>query len=224
VLATLTFEVVGYGSTPIHFDLDTGLLDYQAKWIMRGTINPDALKDGFFANVRDPEPETSSIHDVAVVSLKALPTSGYPGLPIEIDATIENQGDFQETFNVLVYAVRLGDGLYITIANEKTFLGVGASETLFFIWDTTDVPPGSYWVIAEAVLSEDSEPTDNIRLALVGGIYPRDTPKETNIFDMLASFGIMVLVVGLGTVPIIFFELLMSPKLRWPWRRSKLRT
>ena len=55
----------------------------------------------------------------------------------------------------------------------------------------------------------------------VGGIYPRNTPKEANIFDLLGSFGLMVLLIGLGAVPIAFFKILMSPKVQLPCRLSK---
>jgi len=228
VLATLTFEVVGYGQSPIHFDLETGLLDSNNEWIVRGTIDSQALKDGFFANVADADPEpppekSHDIHDVAVLAIRAYPTSGYPGVPIDIDVTIENQGGFEEAFDVLVYAVKLGDDLHIDVGSEMVSLDVGASDTLLFIWDTTDVPPGSYWVIAEAVLPEDSDLGDNTRRALVGGLYPRNTPNKASIFDLLASFGVLVLIVGLGAVPIVFFELLMSPKLRWSRLLSKQR-
>lgn len=164
------------------------------------------------------------VHDVAVTDLKVWPTSAYPGLTIDIDVTIENQGDFPETFDVLVYAVRLTDGLRIDIGSETVSLNVGASETLYFIWDTTGVPPGSYWVIAEAVLPDDADPKDNIRRVLVGGIYPRRSGYDTNIFELLASVAlIVILMVSLGMAPIVIFEILMSPKLRWPWPLSKRR-
>jgi hypothetical protein len=53
-LAYLTFEVVGYGITSICFGLDSGLMDYRYRWIIRGTYTPEALKCGFFANVEGP--------------------------------------------------------------------------------------------------------------------------------------------------------------------------
>jgi hypothetical protein len=54
-LLYLNFEVAGYGSTPIEFGLDSGLLDRYGNWIIRGTIDPDAFKGGFFSNVQGPE-------------------------------------------------------------------------------------------------------------------------------------------------------------------------
>jgi hypothetical protein len=223
VLATLTFEVVGYGQSPIHFGLNTGLLDGQGNWIMRGTSNPEALTDGFFANdlESEPEPETTSVHDVSVAYVRALPSATYPGQTIDIDVIIRNQGGFHETFDVFVYAVRSGDKIRIDIETETVFLDVNTSETLFFIWDTTDVPPGSYWVVAEAVLSEDADPVNNIYYALVGGIYPRYSPKQSNLLDSLASSAIVVLLIGLGMAPVIFFKGLMSQKLWWPSLPSK---
>ena len=56
-LASLTFQVVGYGSSPIHFGLDTALLNRSngfglgPDWgLYRGTLNPDFLVDGYFNN------------------------------------------------------------------------------------------------------------------------------------------------------------------------------
>jgi len=55
VMLTLTFEVVGYGCSVIHFGLDTGMLDPAGLWLMRGTMNPGAIHNGFFCNIEGPE-------------------------------------------------------------------------------------------------------------------------------------------------------------------------
>jgi len=163
------------------------------------------------------------IHDVAVIRIKAEPTAASPGEIIYINVTVENQGDFTETFNVTVYADRdktvIGDEIKV---GEQTVydLSSKANQTLNFEWNTTDVPHGNYWISAEAsVVPEETDVSDNILAggAFVGGIYPRYPAPEVNIFVLLTPLAVVILVVAaFGIVAIFFFKTLMSPKLRFP--------
>lgn len=51
VLATVTFEVVGYGSTVIELGIETGLADAQGNWIVHKEDDPCQFYDGYFDNV-----------------------------------------------------------------------------------------------------------------------------------------------------------------------------
>jgi hypothetical protein len=49
-LATVTFKVVGYGSSPITLGIETGLANRTGGWIASKRDNPELFVDGFFDN------------------------------------------------------------------------------------------------------------------------------------------------------------------------------
>jgi len=49
-LATITFEVVGYGSSPITLGPETGLVNSTGGWIIHKKENPEFFIDGYFDN------------------------------------------------------------------------------------------------------------------------------------------------------------------------------
>ena len=55
-LATVTFEVAGYGSTVIELGIETGLADALGNWIVHKEDDPELFFDGYFDNV-NPAPE-----------------------------------------------------------------------------------------------------------------------------------------------------------------------
>ena len=55
-LATITFEVVGYGSSPITMGPETGLANKTAGWIIHKKDDPEPFFDGYFDNV-SPNPQ-----------------------------------------------------------------------------------------------------------------------------------------------------------------------
>ena len=54
-LATVTFEVVGYGSSLITMGIETGLADPNGHWITHKADDPELFIDGYFTNVPGPE-------------------------------------------------------------------------------------------------------------------------------------------------------------------------
>lgn len=64
---------------------------------------------------------------------------------VYINVTIENHGEFEETFNVTVYYGGVTIGTQ-TVAN----LAIGSAETLTFTWSTFVVPAGSYLITSTA--------------------------------------------------------------------------
>jgi len=77
---------------------------------------------------------------------------------IYINATVENQGNFDETFDVIAKY----DGNHIqTIVN--LFLAAHTSTNVNFMWDTHGVAKGSYNITVEAVLPTDVDPGDNTK-------------------------------------------------------------
>jgi hypothetical protein len=141
------------------------------------------------------------------------------GQTIYINVTVENQGDFLETFDVIVYADELGGKVHMDIGNKTISLDVGASTILEFTWNTTGVPQGNYWITAEAVLPEDNDPDDNIARTLIGGIFDPWHKPEADTLTLLIPIAMVILfAVTLGMVAIGFFKILMSPRIKWPLR------
>jgi len=76
------------------------------------------------------------VHDVAVIDKKIFRTVVGQGYKSEINVTVENQGIFTETFNVIVY---YKNTTYTGIVGTQavTNLGAGATKLLIFIWTTS---------------------------------------------------------------------------------------
>jgi len=83
-------------------------------------------------------------HDVAAVSQTASPTEVEQGQPVDITVEVKNYGTVEETFDVSIY-------FWPTfIGKERITLGAGETTTLTFTWDTSLVPPGTYYIMAFA--------------------------------------------------------------------------
>jgi hypothetical protein len=98
-------------------------------------------------------------HDVAVTNVipsKAIVGQGYT---VRINATVENQGDYTETFNVTARA-------NTTIINQiQTTLTSRNSATITFTWNTINVTYGNYTMSAHAVpVPGETDTADNTLL------------------------------------------------------------
>lgn len=103
------------------------------------------------------------IHDVAVISLIASPKKVSPGELISINVTVENQGDYTETFNVSVFYTRILDPL---IGTQEVTVAAGDNTTLTFEW--TPNTTGRYEIRAEASeVAGEVDTTDNTRTTIV---------------------------------------------------------
>jgi hypothetical protein len=133
VLATIKFYVENVGECPL--DLYDTILVNSAEQ----TIEHTAI-DGYYY---------TSVHDVAVIDLKASST--------EVNVTVENQGTHTETFNVNAYYTRLSDPL---IGTQTVTLAKGATVTLTFTWNPPS--PGRYEIRAEATaVPQETDNADN---------------------------------------------------------------
>jgi len=142
-LAQISFLVKSIGNSTIHL-YDTLLLDSAQKQMLSTTI------DGFFDNLK--------IHDIAVTSVTAFPSMIEPGIEdhVHINVTVENKGDFTETFNVTIY---YGE----KEIDEETDISLdpGANIILTFTWNITGVEGGAYSIKAEASVVTDEANTEN---------------------------------------------------------------
>jgi hypothetical protein len=102
-------------------------------------------------------PFGSRIHDVAVNSLSAEPTTVVGDDPVTVTVTVKNEGNWPETFGVTAY---YSDTPIET--QTVTDLAPNTQTVLAFIWDTTGVAPGSYQMKAvAAVVSGETDTNDN---------------------------------------------------------------
>ena len=81
----------------------------------------------------------------------------YENYSVSINATVENQCDLPETFDV----VAKYDGN--TIQTKSVSLAAHTSTYVTFLWDTHGVAKGSYTITVEAVLPTDVDPGDNTK-------------------------------------------------------------
>jgi len=88
-------------------------------------------------------------HDVAITNVTCNPVV-YQKYNSTIYVTVENQGNFTETFNVTVYANTT------EIETQEITLSSGASTTIPFTWNTTRLSKGNYtiWAYAWPVTGE----------------------------------------------------------------------
>jgi len=89
--------------------------------------------------------KAQSVHDIAIVEIVLAKPKVTQGYPLSIEVTVENEGDFSETFNVIVYY----DNTTIE-TKVVTSLPSGVETTLTFLWDTTAVALGNYTIRAYA--------------------------------------------------------------------------
>jgi hypothetical protein len=116
------------------------------------------------------------VHDVAVTNLtsaKSVICQGYTG---NVTVTVENQGDFAETFNVTVYA-----NATEVIGAAPVSLPIGGSTDIVFLWDTTGYSKGNYTLRAQAtVVSGETDTADNtyvdgwVIISMIGDITGPD--------------------------------------------------
>jgi hypothetical protein len=146
VLATITFQIKADGETPLNLD-DTKLLD---------------------SSLPDPNPIDHNtidgtvhvgIHDIAIAHVIPSKTVVGRGCSVNITVSVENHGDYVETFNITVYANTTEIG-----TQTVSYLLNGSSTTVTFTWNTTGVPYGNYAIIANATqVPGETYTTDNTK-------------------------------------------------------------
>ena len=147
------------------------------------------------------------IHDVAVISVTASPTTVEVGEPVTITVTAKNEGTEDETFDLYVYAdldtTEIGDEIIVgTMFDISLDAGV-LTVPLEFTWETTGVAEGTYTISAE--VSEVPNETDTADNTHIDGIVDVTLPEvppvasftyspispavdETVTFDASASY------------------------------------
>jgi hypothetical protein len=149
-LLTLTFTVINYGITPLHFD-NVLLKDNN------GYTIPIQTQDGLVAIVK---------HDIAVVDVSGSPSETYVGRIVNITVTVQNNGNVPENFTTEVFA----GGTSLTVLDVQNLLP-NEIRAIEFSWNTSGFSPSMtpYTISAQAqVLPYETNTTNNVHVD--GGI------------------------------------------------------
>jgi parallel beta-helix repeat protein len=132
-------------------------------------------------------------HDVAVTSVTSDRSWVYQGFRANINATVLNEGDFDENVTVTLYYNMTANEM---ISAENVTLSPGQNETVAFVWDTTGASYcQNYTLTAVATIPIDYNPADNtltcepITVRIVGDINGDGTVDGKDISVVAMSFG-----------------------------------
>jgi len=134
-------------------------------------------------------------HDVAVISVTVSQTEVLVGESMSISVTVENQGNWTETFNV---TAKFDDTEIGTLS--VTDLASGASTTLNFNWDTDGVNPGTYTI--KAVASTVSGETDTADNTYIGSSVRINAASAIHLY--------LVVGIGIGIVSAIILVYILK--------------
>jgi PKD repeat protein len=107
--------------------------------------------------------------DIAVTDVKLAKTVVGQGFTCKINATVQNQGDYEETFNVTLYANTTA------ITTQTLTLTSGSSTTITFTWNTTGFAKGNYtitayaWPVPGETDTDDNRFTDGVVTVTIAG-------------------------------------------------------
>jgi hypothetical protein len=100
--------------------------------------------------------QITPVGDIAIANVTPSRTAVRQGSSVNIDVTVENQGDYLETFDVTAYANTT------EIETEEITLTSGSSATITFTWDTTGFAAGNYTISAYATpVPGETDTADN---------------------------------------------------------------
>jgi len=124
-----------------------------------------------------------AVTDIAIIDVAATKNTINQRFTTRINVTAENRGDFDETFNITIYANSTEAG------KQTVILSNGSSITVSFTWNTSDFAKGNYTIsaVADSVLGETNI-ADNIFIdgwvfvAMPGDINADGT---VDIFDLV---------------------------------------
>jgi PKD repeat protein len=165
---TLTFywDTTGLNLThPDTYRLSANASKLKYEWdteMVAGKITPNQFTDGDI-RIRH--------HDIAITDLTLNATTVWPGNITQIDVTVQNHGDFNETsIDVTTYYDDTPiETQTINLLTNKTygkpprFPQDNWTITLTYYWDTTGVPDGQYTIkAAAATVPNEYDPYDNV--------------------------------------------------------------
>jgi len=194
-LATIAFTVVGEGTSNLTLEKLglVGVHDGDTYIIVNDTM-PAHIQHGYFSNI----PE----HDIAVTDVTSSLDTVEIGQSVSINVSITNTGDFNETFNIALYAdmneTVIGDEITVETQTDIS-LNAGNSKTLTFTWNTAGVTLGDYTITASATLIPgETVTTDNTFTGGVITIKEKPTPGIQLELYLVAAGIIAIVIVAIA--------------------------
>ncbi len=125
-----------------------------------------------------------AVTDIAITNVAATKNIIKQGFTVRIDVTTANKGDFDETFNITIYANSTEIGKQIvTLSN-------GSSSIVSFTWDTSGFIKGNHTItaVADQVLGETSAEDNTLSDIWIFVAMPGDINADgtVDIFDLVA--------------------------------------
>jgi hypothetical protein len=126
-------------------------------------------------------------HDIAILAISSSKTVVCRGYTLNISVTLENQGNYTESFSFTIYANAMA------IKTEGVILPEGDDLTVNVVWNTTNVNKGNFSLSAIAdIVHAETDIADNylsdgwVIVAMVGDITgPNGFPDgKCNIRDL----------------------------------------
>jgi len=128
-----------------------------------------------------------AIADIATTNVSTSKTVVGQGYNVSLSVTVENQGDYTETFNLTVYANET------IIETKEVTLTSGNSTTITFTWNTSGFAKGNYTIsaVADTVPGEtdtaDNTKDDGTVLVSIAGDVNGD--RLVDISDLVITVG-----------------------------------
>jgi len=134
------------------------------------------------------EPRPPTVHDIAVISVSPSKTVVGQGYDAKFNVTVENQGDFTETFNLDAYANATLIGTQLA-----SNLPVGEMRMYTFVWNTAGLAYGNYTISATAAqVTGELDTADNtfvdgvVKVTIAGDV---DGDFDVDIMDVVSITG-----------------------------------
>jgi hypothetical protein len=176
--ATWTFKPVSGGSYAVYVEVT------------------DSLGVNVASNSAD---VTVNIHDVAVINVTSSKTVVGQGYEDNVTVTVEDLGNYSETFNVTVYANATSVASQnVTLSISKVILLARFCD-ITFTWNTTGFGYGNCTVSAYVTLAPDE--TNAANNSLTGGNVTVTVPGDLNGDGTVDIYDAIILANAFGSVP-----------------------
>jgi archaellum component FlaG (FlaF/FlaG flagellin family) len=189
-LATITFSVENYGISLLDLH-NTTLLDSNLVEI------PHLSEDSYFTY--------PMLGDISVKSIEASIYNITVGDSVSITIMVENQGNVEEPFDVLVWA-----NITLVRIIPVTDLESGDQKTLTLDWSTQNIAGGRYVIKVEADTVPGETDTDDNTLIMDNAIQA--TAQSETQFPTTLAIAAVAIIVLLAIIMFYFVRRKRSPK------------
>ena len=133
---------------------------------------------------------TVELHDIAITDVTKTKTVIGQGYTLDINATVENQGNLPATFNVTVYANTT------EIETQEMNLTSGNTTTIVFTWNTTGFAKGNYTISAYAWpvpgdinTADNTLPDGTVKVGVPGDLNGDGKCNLSDLVKVAGKFG-----------------------------------